>query len=222
MSFTVFRKNITKKNGISKRASKGQFFEIMIFNDQSSNQDSFGFLYENSQHYTLAWNGKLRFSELDKIVLRQMPVMLGFGNLEQLKNKIDVFVEFIITEPEIDFIELQLFKDGRLQFENSKRYTAILRHPLRISFARYDVSIKSNPFEFSFTAENPENECHHDSFTEIAIRQPLENEASPSLIRWIMRNHYVTRSRRVFPSWFNPDLTEKLIKSINESHPTPV
>lgn len=150
---------------------------------------SFAFLYLSSDYYTLAWNGEADFANLERIVLRQLPKKLDLALPHTDISKVKecrVSTYLIVTREDDSLIEYILGER-----ENRDAYHTALKDYRRISFARFDIQHKNQKplSSYSFSAENSKTARCQSSFTEIAIKQSIQQRIKEDLLNWIMHNH---------------------------------
>lgn len=160
----------------------------------------FGSLYMNSDICTLSWQGEIDFSKLDQEVLGSLPTYFkpesslhhGHGQGTRKLGKGDrVRATFILEEK--DLVEYDFTKP-----EQYEQYMDTIKHPNKISFARYDVLHPSGPDrkEYSFTAENPQ---WASDLNELAICLPRSLQWSEGVMKWIISHHGEELSKQVDP-----------------------
>lgn len=152
---------------------------------------NFGFLFRDSDSYSIAWHGSIDFSIIDTTVLYGIPKALFSRNIEADPKYFDITVTLVMSDPTsssnevTDFIE---YKYGEL--ERSQEYSLALKKFRDISFARFDVvSRKRKLFAYSFTAENPNFVKQNNRYNELAIMAPLNHQPTNSLLNWIIDHH---------------------------------
>jgi hypothetical protein len=148
----------------------------------------FGVLYLSPNYYTLAWNGYISFSNLDKEVRSslpthlEIPTLLNFPRPVWRFTTINVSLIWASENGESDDLLKYSLEDEQQFYE----YRKVLDSS-RISFARYDFHFLHNrkllPSLCSFTAENPElvpmNDC------ELTIKLPVNVQLTPNLLSWV-------------------------------------
>lgn len=151
----------------------------------------FCFLYLTSDYFTLAWNGELDFSQLERIVLMQLPKKINLGVDSYTVSDVDNYIikaSLIVTGDEDD--RLVKYCLGEPNQENRHDYhDAISNKHRSISFARYDIQHKGSSKGFSFSGENYKNIRCKESYSEIAVKQPMGQILTNHLLKWMVCTH---------------------------------
>jgi len=155
---------------------------------------NFGLLYVGSDVYTIAWDGNIDFSELERIVFQKLPRILGLESLhtslngQKPRDTVIASLTFLGDE-----CETQTFNLSKL--EERKKYQKLMVDHEALSFVRFDVTT-GTAFPFSVTAENSPN---HVRRCEAALRLPRFVSCTEALFNWILEHHALSQelNRRV-------------------------
>ncbi len=140
-----------------------------------------GYFHTDQQGSAFVWKGKIDFANLEQIALPELSDKISAGqhrlNLEAKRTRAATVASFILTNNEL--VEFDL-KDQ----EQYIRYRKTLANPHNISFARYDVTDRSEDaaLSYSFTAANEDE-------AEIGVRIPHGQEWTEQVVSWIVATH---------------------------------
>jgi hypothetical protein len=113
---------------------------------------------------------------------------MAVGHLVHLPNGSGSWQGITLVTFRVDESE---FKRFRLPDEKTA-YTAVLKQPWRISFARFDLMRQNHPsFAAALTAKRPALQA--DSVGELAILLPNWRSWSVALLDWIVDHHFLKR-----------------------------
>lgn len=160
-----------------------------VFGDKS-----FAFLYIDIDYFTIAWNGFLDFSVIEKTILKDLPKAL-FPHLNRISplNSI-IKANFTFSEDTDDGYDVLVERDyNDNDSVNSQKFDALISSKWqKVLYTRYDVinhQDTHNRIEYSFTAENAHHPRIKHEFCELAIKQPIKQKTSDNLFKWIYNSH---------------------------------
>lgn len=139
----------------------------------------FAHLLTDPEGYSLAWDGKIDFTQLERLAINDLSAIIS-GGTDRLKagdprTLAATTASFMLAQGLVEF-EL---KDS----EQYARYREILQSSDKIIFARYDINNT-----YSFTADNPQFISNEDK-PEVAVRLPSARRWPVEIIGWVAEHH---------------------------------
>lgn len=154
---------------------------------------SFAFLYVDIESFTIAWNGFIDFSVIEKVVLQDLPNAL-FPQLHRIQpsnSTIKSLFTFSGTTNEpLDFMVQYDYNDDNP--EKTQEFNQLIHSRWREAlYARYDIINHQDyhNIRYSFTTENRHHPRVKHKFCELAIKQPITQELSIGLFEWVYNCH---------------------------------